>query len=275
MTGQKNMVAVWLVGVRDVFRGRPCPCQLPCVSPTCRSCGRACLDLVTGPWRSAPCPWMTWHGAGGQRRGGRGRRGERHLLDDDKNIKTKMTLHGQIQRVLNVIHLNARVREYSYKKYIYMYKSKNTSWSLFLYSDIFCVVKVIIACLTPPPPLSTHLCLELCSWLWRCPRLRELELDRLRCPLLLLSLERERVRRLSLEVERERLLLRSRERDLRLKERGVRVCLRATFLSITHTGMCAIRSEIKKGTYRLCSLLRDLVLKETKHKYHENKSQHY
>lgn len=85
-------------GFEEVFRGRPCPCRLPCGSPTCRSCGRACLDPVTGLWRSAPCPWMTW-----QRQGGRGResewesdseariekreRGGRDLLNHDQNIK--------------------------------------------------------------------------------------------------------------------------------------------------------------------------------------------
>lgn len=62
---------------------------------------------------------------------------------------------------------------------------------------------------------NVYLCLEPCSWLWRCPLVREPDL--LRC-LLLLSLERERERRLSRDVERERLLRRSRERDLR--ERG-------------------------------------------------------
>lgn len=66
-----------------------------------------------------------------------------------------------------------------------------------------------------------YLCLEPCSWLWRCPLVREPDL--LRC-LLLLSLERERERRLSRDVERERLLRRSRERDLR--ERGCQLLVR-------------------------------------------------
>lgn len=72
---------------------------------------------------------------------------------------------------------------------------------------------------SPPLKCGTsrfiYLCLEPCSWLWRCPLVREPDL--LRC-LLLLSLERERERRLSRDVERERLLLRSRERDLTGKE---------------------------------------------------------
>lgn len=93
-------------------------------------------------------------------------------------------------------------------------------------STLFWRCRLLRYCLsrspTPLPPskcfsvtqacgLDVYLCLEPCSWLWRCPRLREPDL--LRCRLLL-SLERECERRLSRDVERERLLLRSRERDL-------------------------------------------------------------
>lgn len=71
-----------------------------------------------------------------------------------------------------------------------------------------------------------YLCLEPCSWLWRCPLVREPDL--LRC-LLLLSLERERERRLSRDVERERLLRRSRERDLR--ERGCQLLVQCLIMT--------------------------------------------
>lgn len=97
-----------------------------------------------------------------------------------------------------------------------------------------------------------YLCLELCSWLWRCPRLRER--DRLRC-LLLLSLERERERRLSRDVERERLLLRSRERDLVKIEDGATVRIYLRELEIIRSDSNVDKSGKCLTFYALCSVI--------------------